>query len=85
MLWFKRLYRDDFFIPEPIKKSLTTLVIRDVPHLESHDCFRMFKQLVRLGFGLDDFAVKACMQILKYHVNELQLNDLIVVKYLLGT
>lgn len=80
---FKRNY-SDFFIPESIIKSYTKLIIKLIPIFEPVDCYILFKKLTYLGFNLDDFASKACMQILKYHVNELDLNDLIISKYKIG-
>lgn len=84
MAFFKRNFSEDFFIPAQIKKSYTKLVIKDLPHFEPYDCFNLFRQLVYLGFGLDEPAVKGAMQILKYHVNDLKIHELIRVKYLLS-
>lgn len=80
---FKRNY-SDFFIPDSIIKSYTKLLIKLIPIFEPVDCYILFKKLMYLEFSLDDFASKACMQILKYHVNELELNDLIILKYKIG-
>jgi hypothetical protein len=84
MAFFKRNFSEDFFIPIQIKKSYTKLVIKDLPHFEPYDCFNLFRQLVYLGFGLDEQAVKGAMQILKYHVNDLKINELVRIKYLLS-
>jgi hypothetical protein len=78
-------YNDpNFFIPAPIKTLLTKLVVKELPHFESFECFVLFKKLDKLDLGLNEFAIKACLQILKYHVNELELSDLLKTKYLLN-
>lgn len=73
-----------YFIPEQIKKILTKQLIKTTPHFESFQCFTLFDKLCQLGFKLNDFSVKTAMQIMKFHVNELNLQEVIICKKILN-
>lgn len=66
-----------FFIPEAINNSLTKQIIKIGPHLESFQCLTIFEKLVQIGYKINDYSIKALLQLLKYHVNDFDLDDLI--------
>ncbi len=76
--------RITFEMPLKIKGHLTKLLIKCSPSFEAHECLTTFFNLNLLGFNLNDFAYHAAMQILKFHVNEFDLDDLIKIKKLLN-
>lgn len=72
-----------FFIPEPINKSLTKQIIKIGPQLESFQCLIILDKLVQLGYKINDYSIKAMLQLLKFHVNDFDLDDLNRCKFFL--
>jgi hypothetical protein len=71
---------ENFKMPQPIKTQLTKLIIKHVPYMEAFDCYAVFQRVGTLQFELDDHFAKAVMQLLKYHVNDLDIGQLIKIK-----
>lgn len=74
------LLPEDIPLPLKIKARLTKLIIKCLPNYEATDCMNLFLNLKRLGFKLNDYAYHAAMQILKFHLNNFDLDDLIRIK-----
>lgn len=73
--------KEEIVLPQPIKQLLTKQIIKHVPHYEPEDCFRLFILTCKLFKNLDDYASKSVMQLLKYHLNELDVDNLLSIKY----
>ena len=67
-------------VPSKIKTRLTKLLIKLAPNFEAKETCGVFMRLASLGFGLNDFAYQAVMQVLKYQTNQLDLHNLIKIK-----
>ncbi|CAF0716139.1 unnamed protein product [Brachionus calyciflorus] len=73
-----------FVLPEKVKKLMTKQIIKISPQFEPFQCFTVLQKLNQLGFKLNDFSAKAILQITKYHVNELSLDEVILTKEILS-
>jgi hypothetical protein len=69
-----------FKMPAPIKALLTKLLLKHVPHMLPLECYHVFQRVQPLQFQLDDPFTRALMQLLKYHVNELSVEQLVKAK-----
>ena len=67
-------------VPTKIKSSITKLLIKWMPYLESYESMSMYLNLSTLGFGLNDYAYAAVMQIMKHQVNSYDLRQLVSIK-----
>lgn len=67
-------------LPAEIKSKLSKIVVKHAPHLDPYDCYCVFQRAGPLGFDLNDSYTKCVMQLLKYHVNELDISHLIKAK-----
>ena len=72
---------EEFKIPQAIKNLLTKLAIKHLPHMDPIDCFIMYQHISVLQFSVEDPFAKSIMQILKYHVNNLDLYQLFNAKW----
>jgi hypothetical protein len=70
----------EFIMTQRVKSLLTKMIVNQVPHMLSIDCYQVFQRLGSLKFTLNDQTTKAMLQILKYHVNDLDLDQLIQMK-----
>jgi hypothetical protein len=67
-------------IPKHIVQIFNERILSQSIHMEDTQCRRVFQCLYGLGFGIDNYGVQALMQLLKYHVNTLGIQDLCSVK-----
>ncbi len=75
---------EDQMIPKPIKSILSKLIFKHIRHFEPLDCYKVFHILFALRFPFSDFSYDCVFQILKYHVNDLNMRQLQAVKYKLN-
>jgi len=71
---------EDHVIPQPIKSILSKLIFKHVRHFEPLDCYKIFQSLFTLRFPFNDLSYDCIFQILKYHVNDLNMKQLLSLK-----
>lgn len=76
----KRDNRLIFDIPLEIQKILDKQIIKYGPHFEAHNCAFAFNFMNKLELNLNNYSMLALIQLLKYHVNNLDLQVILSVK-----
>ena len=67
-------------LPQDIKKMLAESMVKHAPHFLAPDAASTFLSLTSLGLSLSEPSIRAALQILKYHVNSFDMNELIRFK-----
>jgi hypothetical protein len=79
--WIKNEYKlVDYSMPEKIENAVAKLLIKLSPHFDAELTFRTLKFLKYLNANLNDFSMKALIQIIKFHVNKLTFNEIFTIK-----
>lgn len=71
-------------IPAKIQARIDDLFLKHGPYFSELNCSYFLSDLSKLKFTLDNYCIQVLFQLLKYHVNNLELDKLVTVKHLMN-